>query len=76
VNQPTVLLADPKGVCNPKRSGLNELQGPETALHPQPSLRISATPANREYLRALRAAESAAWEAGRDLRRYIWFFTG
>lgn len=40
-----------------------ELQSTRTKLHPQASLRIPVTPANREYLRALRAAEAEAWEA-------------
>jgi len=30
---------------------------------PQPSVRVPVTPGNRDYLRKLRAAESAAWEA-------------
>jgi len=40
-----------------------ELLSPPATPRPQPSLRIPVTPANREWLRALRAAEAAAWEA-------------
>lgn len=36
---------------------------------PQPSLRVPATPANRAYLRRLRAWEAEAWEMGKDLRQ-------
>ena len=36
---------------------------------PQPSLRVPATEANRDYLRRLRALEAAAWEMGKDLRQ-------
>jgi len=38
------------------------------ALSPQPSLRVPATPANRESLRRLRAAEAEAWEAAASAR--------
>jgi len=39
-----------------------ESLSPRAMPRPQPSLRIPVTPANREHLRKLRAAESAAWE--------------
>jgi hypothetical protein len=43
---------------------LQLLPGP----YPQPSLRIPVTPGNKEHLRALRAAEDAAFEAARPAR--------
>lgn len=48
---------------------------PLATPHPQPSLRIPVTPANRECLRALRAAESVVWEKGGDLRCAVLAFT-
>lgn len=45
--------------------------GARAAPCPQPSLRIPATPANRDYLRNLRAREATAWEMGEDLRQTI-----
>lgn len=40
-------------------------------LGPQPSLRVPVTPANRDYLRRLRASEAVAWEMGKDLRQTV-----
>jgi len=40
-----------------------ELLSPRANPHPQASLRVPVTPSNREYLRALRAAEADAWDA-------------
>jgi len=47
-----------------------DLLSPISSPRPQPSLRVPVTPANRRYLRALRAAEAAAWEAAGKVPRY------
>lgn len=57
------------GACSRRWTWVASLELARAVSSPQPSLRVPATPANREYLRRLRAQEATAWELGKDLRQ-------